>query len=124
MIGEQVPLVDNSHSGLRGCLPDAWAKMSRGVSKHQHFTTRGATPAPSRRKSDHGAIFGDDRRVETQSLLYRGKLDHGTTGRKNQLDVGSHPRYVRGRDCEAVVRIEKCSINVAEQGNASKAYSA
>jgi len=123
VIGKQVALVDDIHFRLERTTPDARSQLRGRITKHEDLALLRAA-SPTRRKRDDRPILGDHRGRDPEATTDNGELDERTARRKDELDMGIHSFHIPSSNCQAIVRVQKRSIDIAEQGNSWKRYGA
>ena len=119
MIGKQVALVHDVHLGLERASPDARSQPGGGFSEDQCFTTLVASTPPWG-KRDHGSVLGDHCGPDSESALDCREFDQRAARCKDELDMRTDSLHIPVGDGQAIVRIQKRSIDIAEQGNSWK----
>jgi hypothetical protein len=123
VIGKQVALVDDIHFRLERTTPDARSQRRGRITKHEDFAILPTAP-PTRRKCDDRSILGDHWGPDPEATTDNRELDERAARGKDELDMWTHSFHVPGSDGQAIVRVQKRSIDIAEQGNSWKRYGA
>ena len=123
VIGEEVALVDDTHLSLERALHDTRSQFGGGVTEDECFTALIAA-TPTRRKGNHGSVLCDHRSPDSEAALDGREFDERAARRKDELDMGIHALNIPVGDGQAIIRIQKRSIDIAEQGNSRKPYGA
>src|SRR5688572_19690376 len=116
VIRQQVTLVDHTDLRLERTALHARPQLRGGIAKDYRFATLVAA-TPSWGERNHCSVLGDQRGRDAEAALNGREFDERATRRKDELGMWIHSLHIAGGDGQSVVRIQKRSIDVAEECN-------